>query len=206
MHRTSERAPPSGPPASSVDRGEELLLDDLLHFFVDEGHARDALILLKQGNRERKSGVSLRFLERICAGDSGVWSRVPLRIRISYKEELARFSKHHFDPFARRAKRAVTIGGEQVITSAAQLNFFRWAIRNDVLEYARSHCDELRARLAVLRSGGEEGGGGAERKKAARRGGKKRAEGGSGGRNDDGRGGSRKRKKEPVVPEADYAP
>ena len=46
------------------------------------------------------------------------------------------YSKKHFDPFCRRNRIEFTFNdGTNIITTVGQLNFFRWAIQSNILNY-----------------------------------------------------------------------
>lgn len=51
-----------------------------------------------------------------------------------YRRHLVSFSKKLFDPFARRHRISCLIGGENVITTAAQLNFMMWFLSNGLFD------------------------------------------------------------------------
>ena len=57
------------------------------------------------------------------------------------------YSKKQFDPFCRRERivfepldKTLTEG---FVTTIGQLNFFRWALQNGVLEYAKTNLNEI---------------------------------------------------------------
>lgn len=53
---------------------------------------------------------------------------------IDYRTQLKAFSKHNFDPFKRRDRIKYYYTHDKfVITTVGQLNFFKWAIENNVL-------------------------------------------------------------------------
>ena len=59
-------------------------------------------------------------------------------VYLNYKTQLKAYSKRQFDPFQRRERISFFIEDEnneskQIITTIGQLNFFRWAIQNDIL-------------------------------------------------------------------------
>ena len=59
-----------------------------------------------------------------------------VNVYLSYKNQLNSFSKKHFDPFCRRNRIEYSFGDDtKIITTVGQLNFFRWAIQNNVLKY-----------------------------------------------------------------------
>tara|TARA_B100000212_G_scaffold309543_1_gene260007 strand:+ start:747 stop:1313 length:567 start_codon:yes stop_codon:yes gene_type:complete len=55
----------------------------------------------------------------------------------SYKTQLKSYSKKKFDPFCRRDRIEFTVGGETIISTIGQLNFFKWAINNSILDYIK---------------------------------------------------------------------
>lgn len=62
----------------------------------------------------------------------------------SYKSQLKSYSKKRFDPFCRRDRIQFTCDGEKSIeTTVGQLNFFKWAIDNLVIDYIKEHFLEI---------------------------------------------------------------
>lgn len=53
----------------------------------------------------------------------------------SYKQQLKRYQKKYFDPFARGIRVPYYIGNNWFITTLGQLNFFKWFISNNILDY-----------------------------------------------------------------------
>lgn len=61
-------------------------------------------------------------------------------INISYKAQLKSYKKKYFDPFRRKKKFFFIIDQPNnkksiILTTIGQLNFFRWAITNDIINY-----------------------------------------------------------------------
>jgi hypothetical protein len=54
---------------------------------------------------------------------------------MNYKSQLKAYSKKQFDPFCRRERIEFSIGKKKIITTIGQLNFFKWAIDNLIIEY-----------------------------------------------------------------------
>ena len=58
-------------------------------------------------------------------------------VYLEYKSQLKGYSKRLFDPFSRRTRIEFKVDEKTTIhTTIGQLNFFRWAICNDVLKYS----------------------------------------------------------------------
>jgi hypothetical protein len=53
----------------------------------------------------------------------------------SYKQQLKAYQKKHFDPFSRGERLPYFMGDICVITTIGQLNFFRWFISKNILDY-----------------------------------------------------------------------
>ena len=54
----------------------------------------------------------------------------------SYKLELKAYNKSRFDPFCRRDRITIPYNATTgMVTTIGQLNFFKWAIENRILEY-----------------------------------------------------------------------
>jgi hypothetical protein len=62
-------------------------------------------------------------------------------VYLSYKSHLKAYSKKMFDPFC-RSKRIKFQGFE---TTVGQLNFFEWAITDEILSYLETHYEEVHA-------------------------------------------------------------
>lgn len=76
-------------------------------------------------------------------------------VYISYKSQLKAYSKQYFDPNCRRERIMFQIPGhESFMTTVGKLNFFRWAIETELLDYINEHIDEIQAeRLEVMKVG-----------------------------------------------------
>ena len=53
------------------------------------------------------------------------------------------FSKRDLDPFCRRERIDYECKNEMISTTVGQLNFFRRAIKNYVIEYIEGHADRI---------------------------------------------------------------
>jgi len=58
-----------------------------------------------------------------------------VNIYTSYKQQLKAYQKRHFDPFSRGDRIPYFINESCIITTIGQLNFFRWFISKNILEY-----------------------------------------------------------------------
>ena len=67
-------------------------------------------------------------------------------VNIMYKAQLKSYKKKNFDPFRRDKKFWYTYDKSEdnkVLTTLGQLNFFKWAISNKIIEYVEKHYSEI---------------------------------------------------------------
>jgi hypothetical protein len=66
-------------------------------------------------------------------------------VYLSYKGQLKAYSKQYFDPNCRRERIMFKIPGhDQFMTTIGKLNFFRWALETNILDYIEAHEEEIR--------------------------------------------------------------
>lgn len=62
----------------------------------------------------------------------------------SYKAQLKSYSKKRFDPFCRRERISFNCSKDKEIsTTIGQLNFFKWAIDNLIIDYINDNYDHI---------------------------------------------------------------
>jgi|688.fasta_scaffold610396_2 hypothetical protein len=67
-------------------------------------------------------------------------------VHISYKAQLKSYKKRYFDPFRRRKKFRYYFDKDRkicLITTIGQLNFFKWAFVNNVIEYVNDNYNAI---------------------------------------------------------------
>ena len=63
-------------------------------------------------------------------------------IYLNYKRQLKAYSKKNFDPFCRRERLNFYYNNDDfIITTVGQLNFFKWAIVNNIITYINNNID-----------------------------------------------------------------
>ncbi len=102
----------------------------------------------------RKSEVSLRTIDWLTTNYAKKHNIVYVvegtgrnfNVFLEYKACLRSFSKKYFDPFCRRERVPFEDGyGGDIKSTIAQQNFFMWAIKNGVVDYAETHFREIDA-------------------------------------------------------------
>ena len=61
----------------------------------------------------------------------------------SYKSQLKSYSKKNFDPFCRRDRINFICKQYTISTTIGQLNFFKWAIDNLVIDYIKNNYEKI---------------------------------------------------------------
>ena len=122
-----------------------VLLTSLYKYYENENNMNKLISVLKDGNN-----VSLRiidwFVTNFCKKYDINWkcNDKTLLIHKEYKDQLKAFTKKQFDPFCRRERIVFYYDTNNSIrTTVGQLNFFRWAIQNNIIEYIREHYDDI---------------------------------------------------------------
>jgi len=77
--------------------------------------------------------------------DSILPSSLPnFNVYLSYRSQLKAYSKQQFDPFRRRDRITFYYDHETSIeTTIGQLNFFRWVIQNNILNYIHENMQAI---------------------------------------------------------------
>ena len=102
-------------------------------------------------NYSKKFNISYKIIQQITAIKQKKIIKENIetlfKVYTSYKAQLKAYSKKNFDPFCRIA------GGEKysfyynksdyIDTTAGQLNFFRWALENNVITYIKDHINDI---------------------------------------------------------------
>tara|TARA_B110000285_G_scaffold190263_1_gene217410 strand:+ start:1237 stop:1692 length:456 start_codon:yes stop_codon:yes gene_type:complete len=64
-------------------------------------------------------------------------------INDEYKNQLKSFNKKFFDPYKRNNKFELEHKRKKIITTVGQMNFFKWAIENKIIDYIIIHYKEI---------------------------------------------------------------
>jgi hypothetical protein len=130
-----------------ISSKKDLLMQSLINFFMDRCNL-DEVIPIITG----KTNISLRILDWFVTNYSkknNIHYQITLNektktfiVYLDYKAQLKAYSKKQFDPFCRRERISfIDHDNNELITTVGQLNFFRWAIENNILNYIRDNYD-----------------------------------------------------------------
>lgn len=64
-------------------------------------------------------------------------------VYLRYRSQLKSYNKANFDPFCRNDRITGWGDNKDIVTTIGQLNFFRWAIENRVLQYINDNLEDI---------------------------------------------------------------
>ena len=144
---------------SSANTQDDLLLNNLMRFY-DNPENMNKIQTIVNG----ESRISLRIIdwfvtnyakkfdtEYIIKMRTGILRDLvedcSFKVYHRYKLQLKAYSKKRFDSFCRWDRISIPCArnGEECLmeTTIGQLNFFKWAIDNKILDYIEAHYDEI---------------------------------------------------------------
>lgn len=129
-----------------IEKKQDLLLKCLQKFYKDTEKMRTMVNIIT-----KKSEMSLRALDYLCTNyakkndivyDIGT-KKNPFNMFLNYRAQLKAYSKMQFDPFRRHNRITIQVPKNimeegKLETTVAQLNFFKWAIENKVIDYLKN--------------------------------------------------------------------
>lgn len=140
-----------------------LVLKWLRSFFEQQRNFDTLHMLLNRPTGRSHAVPSLRILEHLVTSFSKQshfkfrlpHGDIPMHLYDAYQAELLRHGKVMFDVFAREDKndcskhelQSPDRDGRTISTTAKQMNFVRWAIVNNVVEYAVANLEEIKRHL-----------------------------------------------------------
>lgn len=127
----------------------EVLLNSLTSFYLDNKKHYDTF----KSIINKDSIISLRILDYFVTTyakqNKTVIPETKYAIHQEYKNQLKGYNKTKFDPFSRTYKNDVSKKfifehpNGNVETTIGQLNFFRWALTNGIIEYLERHYHDV---------------------------------------------------------------
>ena len=86
-------------------------------------------------NYSKKNRVSYQITENNINSIFNVYS--------SYKSQLKAWNKKYFDPFSRGDRVPFFVNNDCIITTIGQLNFFKWYISNNVMNFVQKNINKI---------------------------------------------------------------
>lgn len=125
----------------------DLLLTNLKAYYSEDNFSRlDNILKILNGD----SSISLRIIDWFVTNFSkqryvvytlSTGSR--FKVYNDYKLKLKAYSKKRFDPFCRWEKIIIPYKSQFIQTTIGQLNFFKWVIDNEIIEYIEKEYAEI---------------------------------------------------------------
>lgn len=124
---------------------QDLLMSSLHDFYIGQKNMKSLLEIIQLDSK-----ISLRIIDWFVTNYSKknntnyMLNNNQFIVYISYKLQLKGYSKKQFDPFCRRERIKFYYNDEEyIVTTVGQLNFFRWAIKNKVIDYIQRHIETI---------------------------------------------------------------
>jgi hypothetical protein len=140
-----------------MNNTNELLLTSLKQFYAIDAHIIKLLAVINGTSK-----ISLRLIDWYVTNysklnrdtcitrnvgsktENHIDKKKNLNIYQSYRSQLKAYKKIKFDPFRRRQRIIFVYNqNEELHTTIGQLNFFKWAIENDIIEYIKDNVKSL---------------------------------------------------------------
>jgi hypothetical protein len=136
---------------SNINTQNDLLLTNLMDFYKNKENL-DKMIHIING----ESKISLRIVDWFVTNFAKKYYTVyeipvanknenqRFKVYNDYKLKLKAYSKKKLDPFCRWERISIPYDGEKYMeTTIGQLNFFKWAIENQIIEYIQEHYEDI---------------------------------------------------------------
>ena len=137
---------------SYIDKGglntqNDLILKILKNFYYKDGYKKlDTIIPIING----QSLISLRLIDWFVTNYSKKYfttynvSNKRFPVYIEYRLKLKAYKKRRFDPFCRWERINFPYKNDMhILTTIGQLNFFQWALNNNIIKYITEHKEEI---------------------------------------------------------------
>jgi len=134
--------------SSSYTTQNQLLLNNLMDFYKNEQYLNKMLKIITG-----ESKISLRIVDWFATNYAKKYytlyttndscnKTIRFKVYFDYKLKLKAYSKKRFDPFCRWERISIPYKNETCIeTTIGQLNFFKWALENKVIDYIEENYD-----------------------------------------------------------------
>ena len=122
-----------------------ILLDNLMKFYTKNNNIDKILPII---NGESK--ISLRLIDWFVTNYSKKHFTIirdgtnRFKVYLDYKLKLKAYSKKRFDPFCRWDRITIPYKSDSLMeTTIGQLNFFRWALENKIINYIEQNLIQI---------------------------------------------------------------
>lgn len=145
----------------AIISGKDLLMMSIVRFYKENNNQNMYRII---PIIEGKSKISLRLIDWFVTNYSKKYNIIIpkknasslqdtnyLNVYISYRQQLKAFSKQQFDPFRRRDRIKFFYDKDNnwIETTIGQLNFFKWILQNNILNYIQDNLHVIEADMVA---------------------------------------------------------
>ena len=138
---------------NALNTQNDLLLSNLLDFYNKNGNMEKMMKIING-----ESEISLRIVDwfvtnfakkyytvyELDQSTSNTTLSSRFKVYNDYKLKLKAYSKKRFDPFCRWDRISIPYNENQVMeTTIGQLNFFKWAIENKIVDYIKTNYESI---------------------------------------------------------------
>jgi hypothetical protein len=128
----------------------DLLLNNLMNFYKN-GNTLERMLKIITGETK----ISLRIVDWFATNYAKKFYTLynyedvngnihRFKVYVDYKLKLKAYSKRRFDPFCRWDRISIPYKGDTCIeTTIGQLNFFKWALENKVIDYIEENYEMI---------------------------------------------------------------
>jgi len=128
----------------------QLLLNNLMDFYKNEPYLTKMLKIITG-----ESKISLRIVDWFATNYAKKYytlytisdtnnKTIRFKVYFDYKLKLKAYSKKRFDPFCRWERISIPYkDGTCIETTIGQLNFFKWALENKVIDYIEENYETI---------------------------------------------------------------
>lgn len=140
----------------------DLLLNNLMEFYNKNNNLKKIMCIING-----ESNTSLRIVDWFVTNYAKKYYTVyelkndyseedetyRFKVYNDYKLKLKAYSKKRFDPFCRWERITVPYDDEKLMeTTIGQLNFFKWALENKIIDYIEEHYSTIEKDMNVRNS------------------------------------------------------
>ena len=137
--------------SSNLNTQNDLLLKNLMEFYKSNENLKNMLNIING-----ESNISLRIVDWFVTNfakkyytvyelpmKEGSSDTYRFKVYNEYKLKLKAYNKKRFDPFCRWERITIPYENNFIETTIGQLNFFKWALENKIVDFIRENYDAI---------------------------------------------------------------
>lgn len=134
--------------SKTLNTQNDVLMQNLMEFYK-KGENIDKFISIINGNTQ----ISLRIIDWFVTNYAKKYFTIyeitqhsdtqRFKVYNDYKLKLKAYSKRRFDPFCRWERITIPYHDKMIETTIGQLNFFKWAIEYNIIEYIQNNYTDI---------------------------------------------------------------